>query len=884
MRYWLILIIGLLCSICCVPKASAQAVVQTKSNFCNPANSCSATFTSNNTAHNSIQVAIKVPAGRTVTITDSHNTYKPVPDAFVNAPSGNEMAMYSVQNIAAGANTVTVSVSGAAVAIILGIAESSGLSQTGSYIDQVNVGSGTGTTGATGSITTSNSGQIVFSIADTNHAQDAGSFTSASPWTGWELNGGTGFGTSDRMVGEYQVNVGGTFSGNLGWTTAANFGALIISYESTLTAAIPPTITSANSTNFILGDAFAFQATATGSRPISFTETGPLPSGITFSPSGILSGTATHGGVFPITINATNGNAPDAHQPFTITIYIPPTCGTLSLPLAWPVLKNRNILSDSTVPNMGNGVGSGNVVTDTTYYAPGIRTLRITDTATNGGTASKSEGAWNCDATKFSTTDDNGNTLFWSFNPSIFPSTSSFQPLLSQPNTGTDVIVTTAFSPTNRSLLFMLVLDNGDNHAKFASYDFSTSTYTVLHDPQSDIPSIGPFGNNLGVTPDGNCLSSNIDGIQDERRYYFIWCAAGISGRGPGSRWLDGSTGTISGSWGPTGTITSNVRWGGHNWGGVGLIDSSIITIGTCLSGSPCTNNGDGIVWDIAEAPASALQFFSINTSDYPVTIAGHLRLDGSGNVADDSVINGAALDRTLRTIDPTKTNFNLSNSNRIDLIPVPRNPDTFDNDVHTSWPSIPGSLRPFYDMEEYFGGKITSISRSGNVVTVNEDQELFCTTSDSVTIKNVTGAATSFNGTFPIATFNSDCTQFTFSQTGANESGTVDITSSAVPIVTHAWDREFIGVSTDGSDIIYRFFHTYGDSLTSPNFTLQTSFRTSAGMKYVLWHTDWKQTLGLDGAGVNRTDVFLTEMPQGNPFPPQPPSKLVIGVKTVIR
>jgi hypothetical protein len=70
----------------------------------------------------------------------------------------------------------------------------------------------------------------------------------------------------------------------------------------------------------------------------------------------------------------------------------------------------------------------------------------------------------------------------------------------------------------------------------------------------------------------------------------------------------------------------------------------------------------------------------------------------------------------------------------------------------------------------------ITAISRTGNVVSVTANNT--ARQGDSVVIANVTGGATSFNGTFTLASRTP--TGFTFAQTGGNESGTTSGSSSA--------------------------------------------------------------------------------------------------------
>ena len=90
-------------------------------------------------------------------------------------------------------------------------------------------------------------------------------------------------------------------------------------------AGTAPTITSANNVAFLSGVARTFQVTTTGTSPITLTESGPLPTGVTFHDNGdgtgTLSGTPTGTlGLFHISFTAHNNTQPDAQQPFTIGV------------------------------------------------------------------------------------------------------------------------------------------------------------------------------------------------------------------------------------------------------------------------------------------------------------------------------------------------------------------------------------------------------------------------------------------------------------------------------------------------------------------------------------------------------------------------------------
>ena len=87
-----------------------------------------------------------------------------------------------------------------------------------------------------------------------------------------------------------------------------------------------PAITSANNATFAAGATGSFTVTTTGAPISSVTETGALPSGVTFVNNGdgtaTLSGTPASGtgGTYPLTITASNGVGTPATQNFTLTV------------------------------------------------------------------------------------------------------------------------------------------------------------------------------------------------------------------------------------------------------------------------------------------------------------------------------------------------------------------------------------------------------------------------------------------------------------------------------------------------------------------------------------------------------------------------------------
>lgn len=106
-------------------------------------------------------------------------------------------------------------------------------------------------------------------------------------------------------------------------------------------------ITSAAGTTFTVGVAGTFTVTATGTPTPTLSETGALPSGVSFdATSGVLAGTPASGtaGTYPITFGASNGVGPNASQSFllvvseaatTTTVFESPSLTTFGAPVTF---------------------------------------------------------------------------------------------------------------------------------------------------------------------------------------------------------------------------------------------------------------------------------------------------------------------------------------------------------------------------------------------------------------------------------------------------------------------------------------------------------------------------------------------------------------------
>jgi hypothetical protein len=141
---------------------------------------------------------------------------------------------------------------------------------------------------------------------------ESGNLPAGITYTGGSLSG------TPTQAGVFPV----TFTASNGVTPNAQ-------QSFTLTVSAAPSFTSASSTTFTEGTPGSFTPTAIGTPTPTITESGTLPTGITYS-GGVLSGTPTVNGVFPVTFDATNGVTPDAVQNFTLTVDAAPVITSAS--------------------------------------------------------------------------------------------------------------------------------------------------------------------------------------------------------------------------------------------------------------------------------------------------------------------------------------------------------------------------------------------------------------------------------------------------------------------------------------------------------------------------------------------------------------------------
>jgi hypothetical protein len=151
-------------SLLIVPQASSTVTLaQNNGVDAGTVTSSSLAFPSNNTAGNWIGVAIRSGANpQTLTVSDSRGSVYRQATQFVQTTDGPTDAIYYAENIAAGANTVTVSQTTSAT-LRLVITEFSGLAASGS-IDVTASSQGSSASPSSGSATTTSNGELLFGL------------------------------------------------------------------------------------------------------------------------------------------------------------------------------------------------------------------------------------------------------------------------------------------------------------------------------------------------------------------------------------------------------------------------------------------------------------------------------------------------------------------------------------------------------------------------------------------------------------------------------------------------------------------------------------------------------------------------------------------------
>jgi len=290
---------------------------------------------SNGVGSDAVQTfTLTVNAVATITSADATTFTEQVPGTFTVTSDGSPTAALSetgplptgVTFVDNGDGTATLAgtpAAGSRGTYPLTITATNGVGSPGSQ-------SFTLTVNAAPAITSANATTFTEQVAGTFTVSSNGAPTPAVSETGPLPTGVTfvdnGDGTA-TLSGTPAAGTRGTYTLSI---TASNGVGADATQTFTLTVNAAPAITSANATTFTEQVAGTFTVSSNGAPTPAVSETGPLPTGVTFVDNGdgtaTLAGTPAVGtrGTYTLTITAANGVGSDATQSFTLTVNAAP--------------------------------------------------------------------------------------------------------------------------------------------------------------------------------------------------------------------------------------------------------------------------------------------------------------------------------------------------------------------------------------------------------------------------------------------------------------------------------------------------------------------------------------------------------------------------------
>lgn len=285
-------------------------------------------FPSANAAGNTIIVCAGAWNGSsvgTLSVTDSQgNSYTQIQTDSSTHSGDSAVSVWYAKNIAAGANTVTVT-AGSGDDIDLIIAEYSGLSSSAPLTASAIAVAAAGTV-STSAVTpsTRNDALLLYSY-DQSHAGDSFTFSSSptQTFTQRQSTSNTGGGESSAL------------SDSIGTFTEATTPTVVCSEGSNALYLVAILLTDGTGGGFggdtpgdleLLG-AWTVQSTTQtvqngfGTAPLTYALTGTLPTGLSFdSSTGLISGIATEAGTFNVTITATDASGKTAQVALALSL------------------------------------------------------------------------------------------------------------------------------------------------------------------------------------------------------------------------------------------------------------------------------------------------------------------------------------------------------------------------------------------------------------------------------------------------------------------------------------------------------------------------------------------------------------------------------------
>ena len=339
------------------PAAASPALVQHTSKDAGITVSSSLAFPLNNTAGNWIGVVIRAGhSGQVFAVSDSQrNIYRQALqfNQTLDTPNGETVAIYYAENIAGGANTVTVSESVSNNTMRFAILEYSGLAASNS-LDAAVAAQGTGTALNSGTAATTIGGDLVLTALVTANG------ATYAPGSGFASEERVPAAPSTKLMVEDGIQaVAGPISATATLAASDNWGAGLAAFK-TASGVLPPSISSLNPVSGPVGTQVTIAGSNFGPSQGSSTVTfGGVSAGIAGSWSAtnivatVPSGTTTGNVVVTVSGVASNGVG--------FTVLPTPTITSLS-PTSGPVGLQVTITGLNFGPTLGtvtfNGVAA----------------------------------------------------------------------------------------------------------------------------------------------------------------------------------------------------------------------------------------------------------------------------------------------------------------------------------------------------------------------------------------------------------------------------------------------------------------------------------------------------------------------------------------------
>jgi len=376
-RYVEILAAILLWSVAASPAAAAPVLVQHVSKDAGVTVSSSLAFPANNIAGNWIGVVIRAGrSGQVLTVSDTRrNTYRQAVqlNQTLDAPNGETLAIYYAENIAGGANTITVTESLTNNTLRFAILEYSGVAASNS-LDVTSAAQGSGTTLNSGTATTTVGGDLILGLVATANGQ---TFTGGS---GYVIEERAPAAPNTKLIAEDAVQAApGTVSAGATLSASDNGGALLAAFKAA-SGTLSPGITSLTPNNGPVGTSVTIAGSnfgaSQGASTVTFNGVAALPANTTWSDTSIT--TLVPSGATTGNVAVTVGGQPSNGMSFTVTSTPPPTITSLT-PNNGPVGTSVTIAGSNFGASQGastvtfNGVAA--LPANTTWSDTSITTL-----------------------------------------------------------------------------------------------------------------------------------------------------------------------------------------------------------------------------------------------------------------------------------------------------------------------------------------------------------------------------------------------------------------------------------------------------------------------------------------------------------------------------